>query len=251
MDDKKRLDILLAEISGYSREFSKELIQKSCVRVDGKTVTKAGEKINTSSIIQYDEPKTKYVSRGGYKLEKALREFNINLQGKVCLDIGASTGGFTDCMLQHGAKKVFAVDSGTNQLSHKLKVLQNVISFEKTNIRDLPHDFFENNFNENIQFICVDVSFVSLTKILEHVFKFFSKETQGVFLIKPQFEAGRQYINKKGIVKDTKIHKKVVDNITEFSKNLGFHSSNTIQSPITGSDGNIEYLIFFDKKGGI
>lgn len=239
--DKERLDVLLASRYGISRSTAKEYIESGDVTVLGKPAIKPGERFDESAEIVLNAELPKYVSRGGIKLEKALVEFAIDVSGKVCLDVGASTGGFTDCLLQNGAKLVYAVDTGTEQLAEKLKADSRVISLEKTNITSLSAE----SFSEKIEFVCIDVSFVSVLKILPSVFSIIE---QGicVCLIKPQFEAGRKHLNKKGIVKDISVHKKVIEDIKEFCVLQGAKPIAVIQSPITGGDGNIEYLIILE-----
>jgi 23S rRNA (cytidine1920-2'-O)/16S rRNA (cytidine1409-2'-O)-methyltransferase len=242
----ERLDVLLVK-KGLtpSRERAKELITQGMVTVNGKTLIKASAGVNAEDDIIIQGPQLKYVSRGGLKLEKALTEFNIDLSGKTCMDIGASTGGFTDCMLQNGASKVWAVDVGTDQLAEKLKNDDRVISLEQTNIRYLTS---ENIGNAGLDFISTDVSFISLTKVLPVIFSLLSPGGEAVCLIKPQFEAGRQALSKKGIIKDTAVREKVVKDIVDFSLNTGFKVFGTTISPVKGGDGNVEYLIHLGKE---
>ncbi len=183
----------------------------------------------------------KYVSRGGYKLEKAIECFNIDLKNKVCIDIGASTGGFTDCMLQYGAAKVYAIDVGKNQLADKIKSDERVISYEETDIRDT-------DLNIKADFIGCDVSFISIRYIIEKAAQLLADNGQAVFLIKPQFEAGREFLNKKGIVKDKRVHKRVINNVIESGKSAGLYIQNLSYSPIKGGDGNIEYIVLADRN---
>ena len=241
MNKDIRLDIILMEKSKLSRNMCQEMIKNGAVAVNGTVVTKCGFKIDQHAEIIYEIPKTIYVSRGGYKLEKALTHFNIDLNDKICVDVGASTGGFTDCMLQNNAKKVFAVDTGSEQLVEKIKLNEKVQSFENTNISDI----CESLSAYKIDFVCVDVSFVSLTKISLPIAKLVKKDSTLVTLIKPQFEAGKKYLNKKGIVKDKKIHADVVDKVVNCFIELGFSLKGVIPSPIKGSCGNEEFLAFF------
>ncbi len=240
MSEKKRLDSLLMEKFGYSREFSKEIIKKGVV-VDGKTCNKAGEKFFAPQEIVFDPPKSLYVSRGGYKLEKAINFFNIDLENKVCVDVGASTGGFTDCMLTFGAQKVYAIDGGKNQLVHSLKNDTRVISHEETNIKFVTSDLL----SEKADFLCADLSFISLTKVLQPIVGLLAEKAEGILLIKPQFEAGQKHLNKKGIVKDLKVHARVIEDIYKFSLEGGLYPLGITISPISGGDGNIEYLMHF------
>ena len=184
-----------------------------------------------------------YVSRGGLKLEKAISAFSLGLTGKTAMDIGASTGGFTDCMLKNGVTKVYAVDVGTDQLHENLKNDSRVINLEKTNIRTLPE-----SEAEKTDFISIDVSFISLSLVLPHALRFLKDDGQIVALIKPQFEAGKSALNKKGVVKDAKIHLSVIKSVLEFSKNLGLFVSGLTYSPVRGPEGNIEYLVLLTKE---
>lgn len=185
----------------------------------------------------------KYVSRGGYKLEKAIGEHQLSLAGKVCMDVGSSTGGFTDCMLQNGAVKVFAVDVGTNQLAWKLRQDERVISMEKTNIRHVtPEDI-----KEQIDFVSIDVAFISLTKVLEPVYALMKASAEIVCLIKPQFEAGREKVGKKGVVREPKVHEEVIEMVINYANTLGFLLLHLDYSPIRGPEGNIEYLLHMRK----
>lgn len=236
----QRLDVRLAAEREISRETAKRLIIAGNVAVNGKTVCKPSAKLAPEDIISA-VINIKYVSRGGYKLEKAVDFFNIELEAKTCMDIGASTGGFSDCMLQNRAVKVFAVDVGHGQLAHKLLDDDRVISIEDTNIKELE------NFDAAIDFISVDVSFISLTKILPKVFTILKREAYALCLVKPQFEAGRENITKGGIVKNKTVHKKVLATVTSAAENCGFIIKGLTYSAITGMDGNIEYLLYIKK----
>ncbi len=227
-----------------SRERAKELINEGRVKVNGKIASKASFQAEETNDIAVEGETLKYVSRGGLKLEKAIADFNINLTGKTCMDIGASTGGFTDCMLQNGAVKVYAVDVGSDQLAERLRRDERVISMEHTNIRYITK---ENVENEAMDFISVDVSFISLTKVLPVVREMLKEGGEAVCLIKPQFEAGKQALSKKGVVTDGKIRDKVVKDIVLFSESTGFKVFGTILSPVKGGEGNIEYLIHLGK----
>lgn len=234
-----RLDTYLSEKKyTKSRERAKELIKAGKIIIDGKTVTKPSFEINENSQIDIIGEQLKYVGRGGLKLEKAIEEFHINLNGKVCIDIGASTGGFTDCMLQNGAEYVYAIDVGHDQLDDSLINDIRVCNMEKTNVKNLTCEAF----TKKPEFISVDVSFISLKQILPKVKEFLTYQGEAVVLIKPQFEAGKSYIGKNGIIKDPKVHITVLENITLYCLSEGLQILNIINSPITGGDGNIEYL---------
>lgn len=245
---KERLDVLLVK-SGYaaSREKAKAAIHAGLVAVDGVKQTKAsavleGEQIHLELL--GSDPSMKYVSRGGLKLEKAVSSFGICLQGRVCMDIGASTGGFTDCMLQNGAVKVYAVDVGTGQLSSVLREDPRVICMEKTNFRYLEKEAFDDRYPD---FASIDVSFISLTKMLLPAQKLLKDGGEMVCLIKPQFEAGREKIGKNGVVKEPAIHRNVLHKILDFAAIVGFDFVHLDYSPIRGPEGNIEYLAYFQK----
>lgn len=242
MNTNSRLDILLKHKFNFSREYSKEIIYKGYVKVDGKSILKPSFKVNLDTLIELDEKGIpKYVSRGGLKLEKAINLFKIDLNSKICLDIGASKGGFTDCMLKFGASKVYAVDVGTNQLDEKLLINEKVISLENTDIRNLK------NLDDDILFISTDVSFISIEKIIRNAFSILHKDGEIILLIKPQFELGKKSNNKKGVIKNKKVHKEVIQNIIEFSNDIGLFLHGFTFSPITGKDGNIEYLAYMKK----
>ena len=241
---KIRLDIALTELGlAKSRTLAQKLIDEGCVIVNEKTVSKASEKvdIDVDKITVSDNPECmKYVGRGGFKLEKAIEEFNINLNEKCCLDIGASTGGFTDCMLKNGAGKVYAVDVGKDQLDVSLRNNPKIISLEQLDIRNA-----ENEISDKVDFISIDVSFISLKFILPEVMRFSSNNAECVALIKPQFENGKGKNGKNGVIKDSKIHKRIIEDIILFSEGLGFNSIKVIPSPINGGDGNREFLMHF------
>ena len=245
MADKQRLDLLLVE-KGLceSREKAKALIMAGQVFIDGQKCDKAGENIDISKTPEIRGETLKYVSRGGLKLEKALSEFPVNLKDRVCMDIGASTGGFTDCMLQNGAKKVFAVDVGYGQFSWKLRNDPRVVNMERTNIRYVTPE----NIGENIEFASIDVSFISLRLVLPVLYELLEDGGEAVALIKPQFEAGRGQVGKKGVVRDIKVHYSVIENVLEFAKNAGFTALGLSYSPIKGPEGNIEYLLYLKKS---
>ena len=244
---KERLDILLVR-GGYaaSREKAKSIIMSGNVYVNGQKEDKAGSQFEETAEITVKGNTLRYVSRGGLKLEKAMACFDLSLDGKVCMDIGASTGGFTDCMLQNKAAKVYAVDVGYGQLDWKLRQDPRVIVMEKTNIRYVvPEDL-----GEPVSFASADVSFISLTKILLPVRLLLTKDAQMVCLIKPQFEAGREKVGKKGVVRDPKVHLEVVQQILSFALAHGFDVRNLEYSPIRGPEGNIEYLVHLEKYEG-
>ncbi len=243
-DKKERLDVLVSRGWGFSREYAKQVIESGNVFVTGALKTKPGEKIDSSSQITVTAEKMKYISRGGFKLEKALDVFGINLADKTCLDVGASTGGFTDCMLKNGAKKVFAVDTGVGQMSDQLLNTGKVILMEKTNIKDV----MPNDINDFIAFVSVDVSFISLEKIMPAISRLIIPAGEVVCLIKPQFEAGKAFVGKNGIVKDIKIHKRVIYSIYMSMIENELNPLSFTFSPIKGMDGNIEYLIYAKKE---
>lgn len=244
---KIRLDVYLTENGFFStREKSKAAIMEGLVFVNGQKEDKAGLMIKEDALVEYRGEKLKYVSRGGLKLEKAVKVFNIEFENKTCVDIGSSTGGFTDLMLQMGAKKVFAVDCGTNQLDYKLRTNEKVVVMENTNARYLKK---QDLGDEIIDFVTVDVSFISLSKILP-VIKDILKETgEAVLLIKPQFEAGKELVEKNGVVKDKKIHASVIKEVIGFCKEYDMSISGLDFSPIKGPAGNIEYLLYIVNDG--
>ena len=235
---KERLDILLVK-KGFcsSRERAKKNILNGQVTVDGVTADKPGVTFSEDAVITVSG-EDRYVGRGGYKLEKALSEFGITLSGTVCMDIGASTGGFTDCMLQNGAAKVYAVDVGTAQLAESLQKDPRVVSMEQTDIRSLT----DKDLPEPVGFLAVDLSFISLTKVFPALAGLLREGGRMVCLIKPQFEAGREHIGKNGIVKDRKVHRMVIDAVLTEVAAQGFRPEGITFSPICGGSGNIEYL---------
>ncbi|WP_460293953.1 TlyA family RNA methyltransferase [Clostridium tertium] len=241
---KERLDILLVEKGIFtSRERAKTSIMAGKIFVDGQRVDKAGEKINVDADIIFKGQEIPYVSRGGLKLEKAIKEFGVNLKDKVCMDIGASTGGFTDCMLQNDAKKVFSIDVGYGQFAWKLRTDSRVVCMERTNIRYVtPEDL-----GELIDFASIDVSFISLKKIMPATLSLLNESGEVVALIKPQFEAGKEKVGKKGVVRDINVHKEVVLDIVEFLISQNLNILSVSYSPIKGPEGNIEYLVYFTK----
>ena len=241
---KERLDVILVS-KGYavSREKAKAIIMAGNVFVDGQREDKAGTMFDTDKVkIEVKGATLKYVSRGGLKLEKAMTHFDLQLQDKVCMDIGASTGGFTDCMLQNGASKVYSVDVGHGQLDWKLRNDERVVCMEKTNFRYMvPGDLAEEP-----DFASVDVSFISLTKILLPARALLKDGGEMVCLIKPQFEAGREKVGKKGVVREPAVHKEVIGKVIDYADMLGFLVKALDYSPIKGPEGNIEYLVFLE-----
>ncbi|HCU03173.1 MAG: TlyA family RNA methyltransferase [Roseburia hominis] len=247
---KERLDVLLVNRGlAPSREKAKTMIMEGNVFVENQREDKAGATFDTEAEITVKGNMLKYVSRGGLKLEKAMTHFGITLEGKVCMDIGASTGGFTDCMLQNGAVKVYSVDVGYGQFAWKLRQDPRVVCMEKTNIRYVtPADI-----DDVLDFASVDVSFISLTKVLIPARELLRDGGEMVCLIKPQFEAGREKVGKKGVVRDKAVHEEVVERIIEFASQNGFFVKNLEYSPIKGPEGNIEYLVYIrkDETGGV
>lgn len=243
--EKERLDVLLVQQGlATSRELAKAYIMAGNVYVDGQKEDKAGTKVAVTAALEVKGNQMKYVSRGGYKLEKAIDAFDISLEGKICLDIGASTGGFTDCMLQNGAVKVYAIDVGYGQFAWKLRNDPRVVCLEKTNVRYVTHE----QVPDEGDFASIDVSFISLTKVLPAVLGVLSEKGQLVCLIKPQFEAGREKVGKKGVVRDIQVHKEVIEKIASHVRTQGLGILGLSFSPIKGPEGNIEYLIYLDKS---
>ena len=241
---KQRIDVLLVEKGFFeSREKAKTSIMAGIVYVDNQKVDKAGEEVKEDAVIEVRGNACPYVSRGGLKLEKAVNNFGLILQDKICMDMGASTGGFTDCMLQNGAKKVYAVDVGYGQLDWKLRTDERVVCMERTNVRYLT----ENEVTDKLDFVSIDVSFISLTKVLPVAYNLTSENGEVVCLIKPQFEAGREQVGKKGVVRDAKVHQEVIEKVINFSLELGFKIKNLSFSPIKGPEGNIEFLLYLSK----
>lgn len=243
--EKERLDVLLVQQGlANSRELAKAYIMAGNVYVDGQKEDKAGTKVAVTAKLEVKGNQMKYVSRGGYKLEKAMDVFGIRLNGKICLDIGASTGGFTDCMLQNGASKVYALDVGYGQFAWKLRNDERVVCLEKTNVRYVTHE----QVPDEGDFASIDVSFISLTKVLPAVLGVLGEKGQLVCLIKPQFEAGREKVGKKGVVRDSSVHREVIEMIVEYVRTQSLGILGLDFSPIKGPEGNIEYLIYLDKS---
>lgn len=243
---KERIDVLLVEKGFYeTREKAKRAIMAGLVIVNDKKIDKPGTsiKIDEEPNIRVKGDACKYVSRGGMKLEKAINVFNLDFQDKVVLDVGSSTGGFTDCSLQNGANFVYAVDVGTNQLDWKLRNNEMVKSLENTHIKDLELKDID---DKKVDYIVMDVSFISITKVIEHLVKFFHENTKLMALIKPQFEVGKENIEKGGIVKDTKKHLMAIELVIEEAKKSGLRLKALDYSPITGTKGNVEYISLFE-----
>ncbi|MCI9020075.1 MAG: TlyA family RNA methyltransferase [Eubacterium sp.] len=243
---KERLDVLLVKRAlAPSREKAKAMIMEGSVYVNNQKEDKAGSMFDTGAQVEVRGKTLRYASRGGLKLEKAMERFAVSLEQKTCMDIGASTGGFTDCMLQNGARKVYAVDVGYGQLAWKLRQDARVCCMEKTNIRYVtPQDI-----GEPLDFASVDVSFISLTKVLGPAKELLKEQGEMVCLIKPQFEAGREKVGKKGVVRDKNVHLEVIGQVVSFARGLGFHVLGLEYSPIKGPEGNIEYLMHIRKDG--
>lgn len=245
MQKKTRLDVAVFE-QGYapSREKAKALIMAGIVYVNNQKVDKAGFELKEGDILEVRGKTLQYVSRGGLKLEKAMQEFPISLAGKICMDVGASTGGFTDCMLQNGAVKVYSVDVGYGQLAWKLRTDERVVNLERTNFRYATRE----QIPDEIDFASVDVSFISLKHILPNLNALLADDGQAVCLIKPQFEAGKEKVGKKGVVRDLAVHLEVVENVIDLATANGFSVCGLQFSPIKGPEGNIEYLIYLKKS---
>jgi len=243
-----RLDLLLYEKGlAPSRQKAKELILSGAVYMNGRKAVKPSEKVTEDSVPEIRGEVLPFVSRGGLKLKKALEVWPLKLNGKTCMDVGASTGGFTDCMLKNGAAKVFAVDVGTGQLHESLKNDPRVIDMERTNIREVTPE----NFGGPVDFISIDVSFISLSLVLPSVYPLLCEGGGCIALIKPQFEAGKANVGKKGVVKDRKVHLTVLRSTVSVCETSGFTVLGVTYSPIRGPEGNIEYLIRLEKGGGM
>lgn len=241
---KERLDVLLVQREYYpSREKAKAAIMAGIVYVDGQKSDKAGNMVDAEAEIFVKENLCPYVSRGGLKLEKSMAAFDLSMAGKVCMDIGASTGGFTDCMLQKGASKVYAIDVGYGQLDWKLRSDNRVVNMEKCNVRYLDPQ----TIAEPIDFISIDVSFISLKLIFPVAQKVLAEDGEIVCLVKPQFEAGREQVGKKGIVRDRNVHREVIEKVMDYAAENGLHALGLTYSPVTGAKGNIEYLLYLCK----
>ncbi len=241
---KERLDILLVNRGlAPSREKAKAIIMSGIVYVDDNKEDKAGTTFPENVKIEVRGNTLRYVSRGGLKLEKAMHEFNLNLEGNICMDVGSSTGGFTDCMLQNNAVKVYAVDVGHGQLDWRLRNDARVVCMEKTNIRYVT----ENDIADKLDFASIDVSFISLTKVLLPVKNLLKEQGSIVCLIKPQFEAGREKVGKKGVVRDKRVHAEVIELVMAYAKSIELYPLALTFSPVKGPEGNIEYLLYLSK----
>lgn len=245
MSNKIRLDVAVFE-AGYapSREKAKAIIMAGQVYVNNQKVDKAGTEIKPDDLLEVRGSTLKYVSRGGLKLEKAMKCFPISLSGKICMDVGASTGGFTDCMLMNGAIKVYSIDVGYGQLAWKLRCDERVVNLERTNFRYVTNE----QIKDEIDFASVDVSFISLSHILPNLNKFLGIGGEAVCLIKPQFEAGKEKVGKKGVVRDKAVHAEVVQKVIGLACENGFSVCGLDFSPVKGPEGNIEYLIYLKKS---
>ena len=244
---KERLDVLLVKKNlAESREKAKAVIMAGIVYVDDQKEDKAGSMFEETAKIEVRGSTLKYVSRGGLKLEKAMTHFGVTLDQKICMDVGASTGGFTDCMLQNGAVKVYSVDVGHGQLAWKLRNDPRVVCMEKTNIRYVTPE----EIPDKIQFVSIDVSFISLTKVLGPVKALMEPDGQVVCLVKPQFEAGREKVGKKGVVRERSVHLEVIRMVAAFAGSIGFEALHLEFSPIKGPEGNIEYLLHLRNDAG-
>ena len=244
---KERLDAAVVArglVSGRDR--AKGLIMAGQVYVDGQKADKPGQQVDESSRIEVRGEPLAYVSRGGLKLEKAMAAFGLSLEGAVCADIGASTGGFTDCMLQNGAARVYAIDVGYGQLAWKLRGDPRVVNLERTNIRHVTRE----QVPEELDFISVDVSFISLKLVLPVAWQLLKNRCKAVCLVKPQFEAGRELVGKKGVVRDPATHRMVILHVLEAARELGFRPLALTFSPVKGPEGNIEYLLLLEKGEG-
>lgn len=243
---KQRVDLLLVELGYFkTRQKAQDSIKEGLVCTEGLVVKKPSEQFDTNTVFVVDSYLLKYVSRGGFKLEAAIETFNFELNDCIVLDIGASTGGFTDCALRQGAKHVYAVDVGTLQLAQELKEDPRVTSYEKTNILEISDQYFTSGIPSRV---VMDVSFVSIIKLLPHIYQLTQDFVQAVVLLKPQFEAGSLRLSKQGILKHKKDHYVVVKETLEAIKDSGWYVNHMIHSPIVGGDGNIEYLLYLSKK---
>lgn len=241
---KTRLDqYLVTHLGVESRERAKAYIMAGQVYINNQKALKAGDTVKPEDKVEFRGNKIPFVSRGGLKLSKAIKEFQIDLEKLICMDIGASTGGFTDCMLQQKAKKVYAVDVGYGQLAYQLRVDERVVNMERTNIRYVTQE----EIGEEIDFASIDVSFISLKLVLPVLFALLKEEGEAVCLIKPQFEAGKDKIGKKGVVREKTTHIEVIERVLHFTVEIGFLVKNISFSPVKGPEGNIEYLMYIKK----
>ena len=242
---KERLDVLLVNNGlAESREKAKRTIMAGLVTVDGRLEDKPGSRFDIDSDVQVKGQECPYVSRGGLKLEKAIEEWGVSCDGAVCVDMGASTGGFTDCMLQHGARKVYAIDVGYGQLDYKLRTDERVINMEKTNIRYMDTSLIE----EPVDLISIDVSFISVKHMFPVAAQILSEDGKILCLVKPQFEAGREQVGKGGIVRDPAVHSEVIIKVMGYASDNGLYPLALSWSPIKGTKGNIEYILLLSRK---
>jgi len=245
---KERLDVILVKKGLFeTREKAKRSIMSGIVYVNNQKEDKAGSRFDTEALFEVRGPIMPYVSRGGLKIEKAFKYFNINPEGKICIDIGASTGGFTDCLLQNAAKRVYSIDVGYGQLAWKLRTDDRVVNIERTNFRYIENE----KIPESIDLAVTDVSFISLTKIIPKALELLKEGGEFICLIKPQFEAGKDKVGKKGVIRDRNVHKEVLQKILRFSNDSGLYINGLTFSPIKGPEGNIEFLLYtslLDKK---
>ncbi len=250
MPKKERLDKILFENAYFdTKSKAQAAVMAGDVKVNGEKITKAGYQLELKEDTVIEIKSMPFVSRGGFKLDKAVKEFKVDLKDKICLDAGASTGGFTDCMIQNGAKKVYAVDVGYGQLAWKLRNDERVKVIERVNIRSCELSEVYSQEDELATFAAMDLSFISITKVLENVVKLMAKENiEIISLIKPQFEAGKEQVGKNGVVRDRDVHLNIINNIIEYSLSIGLYVKNLSYSPIKGPAGNIEYLIYLSDK---
>jgi len=242
---KERLDVLLVNNGlAETREKAKRTIMAGLVTVDGRLEDKPGSRFDIDSDVQVKGQECPYVSRGGLKLEKAINEWGVSCKDAVCIDMGASTGGFTDCMLQHGARKVYAIDVGYGQLDYKLRTDERVVNMEKTNIRYLDTSLIE----EPIDLISIDVSFISVKHMFPVAAQVLSEDGLILCLVKPQFEAGKEQVGKGGIVREPSVHEDVINNVIGYASENGLYAQELSYSPIKGTKGNIEYLLLLSRK---
>ena len=242
---KQRLDVYLFE-NGFaeSREKAKAIIMSGNVYINNQKADKAGDNVSDGDEVEVRGKTNPFVSRGGLKLDKAIKVFGVSLENKVCVDIGASTGGFTDCMLQNGAKKVFCIDVGYGQLAWKLRCDPRVVNMERTNIRYVTTD----QIGEKLDFASIDVSFISLKLVLPVAKELTGDNGEILCLIKPQFEAGREKVGKKGVVRDINVHLEVAETVVAFAESIGLYPKALDYSPVRGPEGNIEYLLYLSKN---
>ena len=247
----KRIDKILTDRNfAQSKSQAQAMILAGHVKVNGEKIIKSSQTFDTTKILDISVKTLPFVSRGGLKLDKAIKTFEINLHNKICLDAGASTGGFTDCMLQNNAQKIYAVDVGYGQIAWKIRQNSKVKTVERTNIKNCAFlDIFDSESDERCDFCAMDLSFISITKVLENIKNFLKPDSfEIVALIKPQFEAGREFVEKKGVVKEKKVHIQVIKNIVDYCDSIGLKAQDLTYSPITGPAGNIEYLVYLTNE---